>query len=99
VTSTCAVLGDLVSIGDEQYLKARHVVMYPEVGDMKLYSSNLFSGSEELSEYRQLSHFRLSSIFVLLSSLSFSSLFIFLLVSVLTLQFLHLPSSQARITH
>jgi hypothetical protein len=99
VTSTCAVLGDLVSIGKEQHLKARHVVMYPEVGDMKLYSSNLFSDSEELSEYSQLSHFRLSSMSVLLSSLSFSSLFLFLLVSVLTHHFLQLSSSQARITH
>lgn len=54
VTATCGVRGDLVTIDGEQYLKVRHVIMLPEVGDLELYVSDLFTGSDELSEYRQL---------------------------------------------
>ncbi|XP_021924751.1 protein takeout-like [Zootermopsis nevadensis] len=50
VTATCGVRGDLVTIDGEQYLKVRHVTVYPEVGDMKLYISNFFNDSDELNE-------------------------------------------------
>jgi hypothetical protein len=49
------VRGDLVTIDGDQYMKVRHVNILPEVEDMKLYASNLFTGSDELSEYRSLS--------------------------------------------
>ena len=42
--------GDIVTIAGDRYLKVRHVNMMPEVGDMKTYASNLFTGSDELSE-------------------------------------------------
>jgi hypothetical protein len=44
------VQGDLVTIAGDRYLKVRHVNFMPEVRDMKSYASNLFTGSEELSE-------------------------------------------------
>jgi len=50
VTGTCQVLGDMVTIAGDQYLKVRHVNMLPDVRDMKVYASNLFTGSDELSE-------------------------------------------------
>jgi len=50
VSATCQVQGDLVTIAGDRYLKVRHVNMLPEVGDMKTYASNLFTGSDELSE-------------------------------------------------
>jgi hypothetical protein len=33
-------------------MKVRHVYVLPEVGDMQVYASNLFTGSDELGEYR-----------------------------------------------
>jgi hypothetical protein len=50
VTGTWQVQGDLVTIAGDRYLKVRHVNILPDVGDMKIYSSNLFTGSDELSE-------------------------------------------------
>jgi hypothetical protein len=52
VTGTFQVQGDLVTIDGDRYLKVRHVILLPEVGDMKTYASNLFTGSDELSEYQ-----------------------------------------------
>jgi hypothetical protein len=49
VSATCQVQGDLVTIAGDRYLKVRHVNMLPEVGDMKTYASNLFTGSDELN--------------------------------------------------
>jgi hypothetical protein len=50
VTGTFQVEGDMVTIAGDRYMKVRHVNLLPEVGDMKTYASNLFTGSEELSE-------------------------------------------------
>jgi hypothetical protein len=50
VTGTFQVQGDMVTIAGDRYLKVRHVNLLPEVGDMKTYASNLFGGSEQLSE-------------------------------------------------
>jgi hypothetical protein len=65
VNTTFGVRGDLVTIGDEQYLKVRHVYVVPEVGDLKFYASNLFIGDDALSEYRQLPHASFVSMFCL----------------------------------
>jgi hypothetical protein len=54
VTGTWGVRGDLVTIHGDEYMKVRHVNMLPEVGDMQLYASNLFTGNDELSEYTHL---------------------------------------------
>jgi hypothetical protein len=40
----------MVTIGGQQHMKVRHVDLFPEVGDMKVYASNLFTGSNELGE-------------------------------------------------
>jgi hypothetical protein len=40
----------MVTIAGDQYMKVRHVTILPEVGDMKVYASNLFTGSKELSK-------------------------------------------------
>jgi hypothetical protein len=48
------VRGDVVTIDGDEYMKVRHVNMLPDVGDMQLYASNLFTGNDELSEYRRL---------------------------------------------
>ncbi|XP_069682343.1 protein takeout-like [Periplaneta americana] len=50
VRGTWGLRGDLVTIDGEEYMKIRHVYMYPEVGDMKVYASNLFTGNEELNK-------------------------------------------------
>jgi hypothetical protein len=50
VTGTWEVQGELVTIAGDQYLQVRHVNILPEVGDMKIYASNFFTGNEELSE-------------------------------------------------
>jgi hypothetical protein len=50
----------MVTIDGDRYLKVRHVILLPEVGDMKTYASNLFTGSEQLSEYSAV-RFRYSS--------------------------------------
>lgn len=40
-----------MTIAGDRYLKVRHVNLMPEVSDMKVYALNLFTGSDELSEY------------------------------------------------
>jgi hypothetical protein len=45
------VRGDLVTLDGDEYMKVRHVSLLPDIGDMQLYASNLFTGSEELSKY------------------------------------------------
>ncbi|PSN55183.1 hypothetical protein C0J52_00604 [Blattella germanica] len=50
VRGTWVVRGDLVDVDGESFMKARHVDMYPEVGDMKVYASNLFTGNEDLNK-------------------------------------------------
>jgi len=50
VTGTWQVQGDMVAIAGDRYVKVRHVNVLPEVGDMEVYASNLFTGSDELSE-------------------------------------------------
>jgi hypothetical protein len=50
VTGTWGVRGDLVTIDGDEYMKVRQVNMLPEVGDMQLYASNLFTGNDDLSE-------------------------------------------------
>lgn len=49
VTGTWEVQGELVTIAGDQYLQVRHVNILPEVGDMKIYASNFFTGNEELN--------------------------------------------------
>ena len=57
ISGTFTVNGYIVEINGEKYMKARHVHMYPQVGNMKVYASNLFTGNDELSKYaRQHSH-------------------------------------------
>ena len=50
VTGTWKVQGDMVTVANDRYMKVRHVNIMPEVGNMKTYASNLFTGNEELSE-------------------------------------------------
>jgi hypothetical protein len=50
VTGTWQVQGEMVTIADDRYVKVRHVNVLPDVGDMKVYASNLFTGNDELSE-------------------------------------------------
>lgn len=40
-----------MTLDGDEYMKVRHVSLLPDIGDMELYASNLFTGSEELSKY------------------------------------------------
>jgi hypothetical protein len=61
VTGTCGLRGDLVTMDGAEYMKVRQVQLLPEVGDMTVYASNLFTGSDELSEYTCPQHDRRTS--------------------------------------
>ncbi|KAJ9577441.1 hypothetical protein L9F63_005942 [Diploptera punctata] len=50
VSGTWTIQGYLVEVNGEKYMKARHVLMYPQVGNMSVYASNLFTGNDELNK-------------------------------------------------
>lgn len=50
VTSSIKVEGHLVTLKEQQHLKVHKVSMRPEVGNMKIYASNLINDNEELSK-------------------------------------------------
>nr|CAD7580400.1 unnamed protein product [Timema californicum] len=50
VSATWKLSGQVIKRNEVDYLRLDHFNMRPVVGDMKFYASELFTGSDELSE-------------------------------------------------
>lgn len=52
VTATWELRGSLETVDGERYLRIRQFAVEPEIGDMRIFASDLFNGNAELSKYR-----------------------------------------------